>query len=93
MQSYPTTQLASSTWSEPSYLLSYAEERTAEDPDVLETWVTKVFRVVFAGGDLDFGTAWDRLFLAAVTGGVDQLIAQERIGLAVANCRSEAVAA
>jgi hypothetical protein len=47
----------SSPWRDPSYLLEYAGERTAEDPDVLETWVTKVFRVVFAGGELDFGAA------------------------------------
>jgi hypothetical protein len=83
----------SSPWRDPSYLLEYAGERTAEDPDVLETWVTKVFRVVFAGGELDFGVAWDRLFVAAVAGGVDQLIAQERIGRAVTTCRNEGVAA
>jgi hypothetical protein len=52
-----------------------------------------VFRVVFAGGELDFGAAWDRLFLAGVRGGLDHIVCQERIGSAVANCRNEQVAA
>ena len=93
MQTYPVHHYASSPWSNPSYLLGYAEGRTVEDPSVLKAWVTEVFRVVFAGGELDFGTAWDRLFLAGVQSGIDHLTCQERIGHAVAHCRSEQVAA
>ena len=88
MKTYSTTQLASSPWRNPSYLLAFAEERIAEDPSFLETWVAKVFRVVFAGGELDFGTTWDRIFLAGVRGGLEQGDCQERIGRAVAGCRS-----
>jgi len=93
MTTYNSYQLTSSTWSDPSYLIEYAEERIAEDPEVTEIWVTKVFRVVFAGGELDFGETWDRLFLAATRGGLNHLVAQARIGRAVANARREAVAA
>lgn len=93
MQTSHTSIRSSSPWSEPSYLLDYAEGRVVEDPNVLEAWVTKVFRVVFAGGELDFGTAWDRLFLAGVRGGLNHLTCQARIGEAVAHCRDEQVAA
>ena len=93
MQTYVQIQAASSPWRDPSYLLTYAEERIAEDPSVLGTWTTKIFRLVFAGGRLDFGEAWDRLWHAAVLGGADHLVAQEIIGEAVAGCRLMGVAA
>lgn len=85
--------IASSPWRDPSYLLDYAEGRIVEGTDVLEALATRVFRFVVAGGELDFGTAWDRLFLAGVQGGLNHLVCQERIGQAVAHCGSEQVAA
>ena len=93
MGNYTTRTHSSSPWRDDHYLLHYAAARVAEDPEGLETWTRKVFRLVFASGRLDFGECWDRLFVAGVASGLDHLICQERIGQAVAHCRAEQVAA
>ena len=84
---------SASPWHDPHYLLTYSTERISEDPATLETWVIKLFRVVFAGGELDFGETWDRCLLAAEAGGLAQSVAQQRIGQAVAHARRDGVAA
>lgn len=57
--------------------------------EALEALVTKVFRVVLAGDEIDFGAAWDRLFLVGVQAGLSHLVCQQHIGSAVARCRNE----
>lgn len=69
-----------------SYLLGYSLAAVEQDPETLMHWATQCARVVFAGG-LDFHETWERLWLAAVSGGMEHLVAQERIGIAFANAR------
>jgi len=81
-----------SPWRSSIYFIGYAAGVIQQDPDTLEHWATKAARLVYAGG-LEFFEAWDQLWLAAIAGGVEQLKAQQLIGEAFANARSERVTA
>ena len=56
------------------------------DTNTLEHWATNAARLVYAGG-VPFGEAWDALWLAAVAGGLEHLVAQQRIGEAFAQAK------
>jgi hypothetical protein len=75
-----------SQWASSSYLLEYAADAIQQDTDTLEQWATRTARLVYAGG-LEFFEAWDHLWFAAITGGLEQLVAQQRIGEAFASAR------
>ncbi len=75
-----------------SYLLDYARGAILEDANALRDWAKKAGKLVHIGA-LEFFEAWDALWLAAVAAGVDQIVAQQRIGEAFADARGELVAA
>ena len=79
------THYQQSAWSA-SYLLAYSVGAIEQNPETLKHWATRCAQVVFVGG-LDFGETWDRLFLAAIAGGLSQAVAQQRIGEAFAAAR------
>ena len=63
--------------------LDYAVGAVSRNPDTLKPWATVAAWLVYAG-KLKRSQAWDTLWLAAVAGGLEHLVAQECIGEAFA---------